>query len=110
MKTPCVYMMANRYRGTLYTGVTSDLAARVSRHKLRLDDGFTSQYGLNRLVWFETHSEMNEAILRETRIKRWRRNWKIELIEATNSEWRDLYFEIAEPVEIEAAGFPLSRE
>ena len=110
MKTPSVYMMANRYRGTIYIGVTSDLAARVSRHKLKLDDGFTSKYGLNRLVWFENHTDMDEAILRETRLKRWRREWKIELIEMRNETWRDLFYEIAENVEIEAAGFPLSRE
>ncbi len=110
MKTPCVYIMSNRYRGTLYTGVTSDLAARVSRHKLQPDDGFTCRYGLIRLVWIEVHTDMNEAILRETRIKRWRREWKFELIEAMNGDWRDLFQEITEPVEIGRAGFPLSRE
>lgn len=110
MKTPYVYIMSNRYRGTMNTGVTSDLPARVSRHKLQLDDGFTSRYGLHRLVWFEVHTEMNEAILRETRIKRWRREWKFELIEKLNADWRDLYRDITENVELGIAGFPLSRE
>ncbi len=110
MKTPYVYIMSNRYRGTMYTGVTSDLPARVSRHKLQLDDGFTSRYGLHRLVWFEVHTEMNEAMLHETRIKRWRREWKFELIEKLNADWRDLYRDITENVELGIAGFPLSRE
>jgi len=86
-----VYMMANRRNGTLYTGVTSDLSKRVFEHQEGLLDGFTKQHGCKLLVWYEPHDEMTVAIQREKNIKHWIRRWKIELVEAMNPEWRDLY-------------------
>ena len=88
--SPTVYMLANRKNGTLYTGVTSDLTKRVYQHRNGLIDGFTSDYGVKRLVWFEPHDSMDGAIVREKRIKKWNRAWKLELIEAGNPDWRDL--------------------
>jgi putative endonuclease len=85
-----VYLMASRWNGTLYCGVTNDLLRRVHEHRGGAADGFTARYGVSRLVWFEQHSDINEAILREKRIKKWNREWKIALIEAENREWRDL--------------------
>lgn len=85
-----VYLLASRRNGTLYCGVTNDLVRRVLEHRQRIAEGFTSKYGVSRLVWFEQHSDINEAILREKRIKKWNRNWKIALIEATNRDWSDL--------------------
>lgn len=92
-----VYILASGRNGTLYTGVTSDLGARVWQHKLGVFEGFSKTYGCKRLVWYETHSTMLEAIRREKSIKRWRRAWKLALIEAENPEWRDLseaWFEV----------------
>jgi putative endonuclease len=84
-----------RPRGTLYVGVTSALAARVYQHREGLLDGFTHRYELKRLVWFEAHSTMLEAIAREKALKRWRRAWKLALIESANPSWRDLYDDLA---------------
>ncbi len=78
-------------RGTLYIGVTSDLAQRVWQHRNNLTPGFTSKHRIHRLVWFETHDTMDAAITREKRLKAWRRLWKLQLIESTNPEWHDLY-------------------
>ena len=89
--TPCTYILASKKRGTLYTGVTSDLAQRVWQHKNDLVEGFTQKYGVHNLVWYETHDNMESAITREKRIKEWRRDWKIELIEKENPAWVDLY-------------------
>lgn len=86
-----VYILASQRNGTLYVGVTNDLVRRVSEHQQGLVPGFTKQYGVHRLVWSEHHSDIDEAILREKRIKRWRRAWKLTLIEAANPDWRDLY-------------------
>jgi putative endonuclease len=86
-----VYMMASGKHGTLYIGVTSDLSRRVWEHRESLIDGFTKTYGCTRLVWWETHDLITEAIAREKRLKAWRRDWKIELIEADNPHWDDLY-------------------
>ena len=91
MKQPCVYMLASRRNGTLYTGVTSDLIKRVWEHKNDLIEGFTKRYGVHMLVWYEAHETMLSAIAREKAIKEWKRRWKLELIENSNSEWRDLY-------------------
>ncbi len=91
MKQPCVYLLASRRNGTLYVGVTSDLLKRVWEHKQNLADGFTKRYGVHTLVWYELHDSMEEAIRREKAIKEWKRRWKLELIEKTNPEWRDLY-------------------
>jgi putative endonuclease len=84
-------MMTNKARGTLYIGVTSDLSRRVWQHKAKAIPGFTSRYGLDRLVWFETHEEAESAFIRETRLKTWKRDWKINLIEGSNPHWIDLY-------------------
>ena len=87
---PTVYLMASRRNGTLYVGVTSNLLQRIAQHRGGTFDGFTRDYSVERLVWFEQHATMEQAILREKRIKKWRRAWKLELIEAANPEWRDL--------------------
>jgi len=91
MKQPCVYILASARNGTLYTGVTSDLVKRVWEHKNDLTEGFTKRYSVHTLVWFEVHTEMEPAISREKVIKSWKRRWKLDLIEATNPSWRDLY-------------------
>ena len=90
-RTPCVYILASRERGTLYIGVTSDLPQRVWQHRTGQVEGFTRQYTVTRLVWFEAHEEMLSAIAREKRLKAWRRAWKIELVESNNPGWVDLY-------------------
>ena len=89
-----VYIMANHKNGTLYTGVTNNIARRSHEHKERSGNSFTASYKVRRLVYLEAHDSIELAIEREKRIKRWRRDWKIELIETTNPDWRDLYFEI----------------
>ncbi len=85
-----VYIMASRRNGTLYVGVTSNLTQRVWQHKESLADGFTSQYGVKTLVYFEAHETAESAITREKQIKKWRRAWKLRLIEERNPEWNDL--------------------
>ena len=87
---PTVYLLASRRNGTLYVGVTSDLVARIHQHREGLLPGFTLEYGVKQLVWFERHETMEQAILREKRIKKWNRAWKLELIEKANPHWRDL--------------------
>ena len=94
MKQPCVYILASRRNGTLYTGVTSDVVQRIWQHKNDLVKGFTQKYRVHTLVWYEVHATMESAIGREKAIKEWKRVWKIELIEALNPEWRNLYEEI----------------
>ena len=94
MKFSWVYIVASQRNGTLYTGVTSNLEGRIWQHKHDHFSGFSRKYGCKTLVWFETDGDIEEAILREKRIKRWRRLWKIELIEAFNPHWRDLYQEM----------------
>jgi len=91
---PCVYILASRRNGTLYIGVTSDLNRRVADHKADVIDGFSRRYGVHTLVHAEFHATMEEAILREKRIKTWRRAWKLKLIEDTNPTWRDLFDDI----------------
>jgi putative endonuclease len=86
-----VYIMANRKNGTIYTGVTSDLAARTHAHREGLIGGFTRQHGCKTLVWFEAHEDLQDARRRELQIKEWKRAWKIRLIEEYNFEWNDLY-------------------
>ena len=90
-RQPAVYMVASKRNGTLYVGVSSNVAKRVWEHKNNVVEGFTRRYGLHRLVWYEVHETMESAIVREKRIKGWRRIWKLELIEATNPDWEDLY-------------------
>ncbi|MFN3688025.1 GIY-YIG nuclease family protein [Salinarimonas sp.] len=86
-----VYMLASRRNGTLYTGVTNDLSRRVFEHRQGAVPGFTRRYGVARLVWYEVHTEIEAAITREKRIKRWKRDWKVTLIEDMNPLWADLY-------------------
>ena len=93
MKYYFVYIVTNKVRGTLYVGVTSDLARRVAQHKSKTFRGFTATYGLNKLVYFEMFGDVREAIRREKRLKRWNREWKIEAIEASNPYWRDLFLD-----------------
>jgi putative endonuclease len=87
-------MLASRRNGTLYVGVTSDLARRVWEHKEGFADGFTKEHGVKTLVWFEQHEIAEAAITREKQIKKWNRAWKIELIEKANPYWNDLFSEI----------------
>jgi putative endonuclease len=94
VKQPCVYILASGYNGTLYVGVTSDIVKRVWEHKNDAVAGFTKQYRIHDLVWFEQHLTMASAILREKAIKAWKRGWKIELIETANPTWHDLYPEL----------------
>jgi putative endonuclease len=93
-KTYSVYIVTNRKRGTVYTGVTNDLVRRTYEHREGLLESFTKRYDLKRLVWFEVHEDIEEAILREKRLKKWQRNWKDRLIEESNPDWRDLWWEI----------------
>ena len=86
-----VYILASRRNGTLYTGVTSDLVKRVHEHKSGKVDGFTKTYGVHNLVYYETVDDVESAIVREKQIKRWKRAWKVELIEGVNPDWTDLY-------------------
>jgi putative endonuclease len=89
-----VYLMASGKHGTLYLGVTRDLVRRVYEHKEKIKPGFTSRYDVNRLVWYEVHDDPTNAITREKELKKWRRNWKIRLIEENNPDWTDLYTRI----------------
>ena len=86
-----MYILASKRNGTLYVGVTSDLAHRIWLHKNGAHDGFTKKYGVRDLVWREFHATMDDAIRREKTLKKWKRDWKIALIEKANPEWRDLY-------------------
>jgi putative endonuclease len=105
---PCVYIMASRRNGALYTGVTSDLPKRVHEHREGVVPGFTRKHGVKRLVWFEQHATMEQAILREKRIKKWLRVWKLELLERDNLGWRDLAEDLGFPPQ-EPTGSPRSR-
>ena len=86
-----VYIMANRYRGTLYIGVTSQLAARIFQHRTGDGSDFCKRYGLDRLVYAEQHDDIGNAIAREKALKKWNRDWKLRLIEEGNPEWLDLF-------------------
>jgi putative endonuclease len=94
MKQPCVYILANKPRGTLYIGVTSDLIARIWQHKNDLEKGFSGKYQTHFLVYYDMHATMLEAITREKQLKKWNRDWKIKLIEGVNENWDDLYGQI----------------
>ena len=86
-----LYLLASRRHGTLYLGVTNDLSRRVWEHKTKVVPGFSKKYDVTRLVWYEEYPRIDEAIAREKAIKKWRRDWKINLIEAMNPDWSDLY-------------------
>jgi len=91
MRQPCVYILASKRNGTLYVGVTSDVVRRAWQHRAGEIEGFTKRYGVHRLVFAEFHETMSGAITREKRMKKWRRAWKLLLIERDNPSWRDLY-------------------
>lgn len=95
MKQFAVYILTNRPKGVLYTGVTSDLVSRIWQHREGVVEGFTTRYDVKKLVWFERHQDAEAAILREKRIKRWRRDWKLDLVETSNPGWTDLWYEIS---------------
>lgn len=86
-----VYLLASRRHGTLYLGVTNNLPRRISKHRSKAIPGFSAQYDVTRLVWYESHERIDEAIAREKSLKKWRRDWKVRLIEEMNSDWSDLY-------------------
>jgi putative endonuclease len=110
-KQPAVYIVASRYRGTIYTGVTSNLYNRIHAHKQKLFNGFSADHECNTLVWYENHPTMPEAILRETQIKAWKRIWKLQLIEHFNREWLDLHEKIEHrPYEWKNRGSKLPRK
>jgi putative endonuclease len=94
MKSYCVYILASRPRGTLYVGMTSDLVRRMYEHREGVAGGFTKEYGVKMLVYYEQHATAIAAIQREKNIKHWSRKWKIDLIRSMNPEWRDLWNEI----------------
>jgi putative endonuclease len=87
----CVYILASKRNGTLYVGVTSNLVQRIWQHKQGFIDGFTKEYGVKALVYFEVHDTAESAITREKQIKKWERAWKLRLIEESNPEWKDSY-------------------
>lgn len=91
-----VYLLASDRNGTLYVGVTNNLVRRVYEHKTKVVRGFTKQYGVDRLVWFEASDDPTNAIAREKDIKKWRRAWKLRLIEQSNPQWVDLYDQISQ--------------
>ena len=91
MKKFFVYILCSKRNGTLYVGVTSDLIKRVYEHKNKLVDGFTKKYNVDNLVWYEIHETAETAITREKQIKKWKRDWKLQLIEENNPDWKDLY-------------------
>ena len=94
MKSPAVYMLASGRNGTLYIGVTSDLIKRVWQHREELTEGFTKQYGVKKLVWYEQHETMESVIAREKAMKKWLRKWKLDAIEKANPDWNDLWSQI----------------
>ncbi len=94
MKLPCVYILASKRNGTLYVGVTSNLVQRIWQHRNDQAEGFTKKYKVHTLVWYEVHETMESAIVREKAIKEWQRAWKLELIEAVNPDWADLFGEL----------------
>ena len=91
MRQPALYIMGNKPKETLYTGVTNNLKKRVWEHRENQVEGFTQRYAVHQLVYYELHEEMIEAIVREKRLKKWNRAWKIRLIQEKNPEWNDLY-------------------
>lgn len=93
-KSYCVYILANKPNGVLYIGVTNDLIRRILEHKEGKVPGFTKKYDCKTLVWFDTTNDVGAAIMKEKQIKKWKRDWKIRLIEEKNPAWRDLYEDI----------------
>jgi putative endonuclease len=93
IKNYYVYILASKRNGTLYIGVTSNLAKRIYEHKHKSIGGFTKKYNVDRLVYYETTEDVESAILREKRLKKWKRQWKVELIEQKNPNWKDLCYD-----------------
>jgi putative endonuclease len=93
-KSFCIYILASKRNGTLYIGVTSDLIKRVWQHKMSVVSGFTQKYNVKTLVYYEQHNNAESAIYREKQLKKWKRDWKVKLIEESNPTWRDLYNDI----------------
>ena len=96
MKQYYVYLLASKRNGTLYIGVTNDLVKMAWEHKNNIIEGFTQKYNVHKLVYYEIAADIESAILREKQMKKWRRQWKIELIEKSNPEWKDLYCSLIE--------------
>jgi len=99
MKDYFVYILSSKSK-TLYVGFTNILARRIYEHRLGLIGGFTKKYNVNRLVYYEVHPTLTSAVKREKQLKNWHRQWKINLIESVNEEWKDLYLEISDPAKI----------
>ncbi len=99
MKQYYVFILYSKNK-TLYIGFTDILARRIYEHKLGLIDGFTKKYNVNRLVYYESHPTLAKAVKREKQLKNWHRQWKINLIESVNKDWKDLYTEISDPIKI----------
>ena len=95
-KTSYVYILVSQRNGTLYIGVTSNVIKRVWEHKNKIVEGFTKEYGVDKLVYFEQHEDITYAIRREKRLKFWKRQWKLDLIEKSNPQWKDLYDDIVQ--------------
>lgn len=96
-----VYILTNKYNGTLYVGATDNLVRRITEHRLHEMEGFTSRHGLHRLVYFEMFDSVDEAFAREKAMKKWNRKWKIEAIENMNPEWNDLYNYVVETQQVD---------
>ena len=94
MNSYYVYILASRRNGTLYIGVTNDLVRRVYDHRNNTIEGFTKKYGVKMLVYYEPYKDIRDALTREKRMKTWKRQWKIDLIESANPDWKDLYSQI----------------
>lgn len=108
MKSYYVYIIASKRNGTLYIGVTNDLIRRIAEHKDGLVEGFSKKYKVNQLVYYEETPDVTSAIVREKRLKKWRRAWKLRLIEGANPGWGDLYQDLIGGEE--GTGFPSARE
>ena len=109
-KQPAIYILASHRNGTLYIGITSDLPGRVWQHRNDVVDGFSQKYRTHKFVYYEQHLSMDDAIMREKRLKKWNRAWKLRLIEECNPYWRDLYPEIMDNPPEQVTGFPPTRE
>jgi putative endonuclease len=96
MRQPSVYILSSKKNGVLYIGVTSNLIQRIWQHRNKQVEGFTHKYNVNSLVYYESHENMESAILREKQLKKWNRDWKVQLIEKDNSNWDDLWKQINE--------------
>ena len=94
MKQYYIYILANKFNGTLYIGVTNNLIKRIYEHKNNIADGFTKKYAIHNLVYYESYDSIENAIIREKQLKKWNRAWKINLIEKLNPKWKDLYVEL----------------